>query len=239
VAPAHEVGIEAGPRGALVGKDGDDAGGAALLDGEPVNRAERAVGEHELAAHVLALVGGGVGAGADVDELGGDVGVLAVVGERHGLLGEVGEDAARRRELLEPALGRAPAEVALEVGVGGLAVGGEGLDLGIGEPAALELAGEPVGRGAQPRRALDAVVAAERPHGAEDVRTVDAPLDHGRHGVGPERDPAGLGAGRCREGQGEQQGHESHARELTRRRRADAGASVRSADGGTARRSST
>jgi hypothetical protein len=215
VAPAHEVRVEPRPRRLLVRKVGHDAGRTALLDREPVHRRQRAIGQNDLPAHVLALVGRGVGPGANVDELGGHVGVLAVVGEPHCLLGEVRQDPLRGRQLLEPSLARIPAEVALEVRIAGLAVGGQVLDRRVGQSARRQLADQPLGRGAEARRALHPVVAAERADRTKHVRAVDVLLDRRRHGIGPERDPSSLGRGARREHQANDAYRASHAAQLT------------------------
>ena len=88
MAPADEVAVVAGPRRRLVGEGGQEARGAALEAGEAMDGREVAVREHELSAHVLALVVRRTGARADVDERRRDVGVLAVVGEGHGEIRE-------------------------------------------------------------------------------------------------------------------------------------------------------
>ena len=87
--------IGVAPPGAhLIGGVADEAGRAALFDRLLVARRGRRVAEHEPAAHVLAVVVAGLRPAADVDQLRGHVGALAVV--RHGQAHVVhGGDAAR------------------------------------------------------------------------------------------------------------------------------------------------
>ena len=110
--PADEVAVVAGPRGRLVRERGEKTGGAPLEAGEAVDRREVPVGEHELAAHVPALVVGGLRARADVDQRRRDIRALAVVGESHGQVRESRDAVPRRRDLFEKGGDRGPAVVA-------------------------------------------------------------------------------------------------------------------------------
>jgi hypothetical protein len=221
MAPAHQVGIEARPGRLLVGVVGQDAGGAALLDGLLVHDRRIAVGQDQPPTHLLALVVGGGRAGAHIDELRGDVGVLAVVGERHGQRRELGEHPGRGRDLLETRLARLPAEVAREVRVRRLPVGGERQDLDLGETRRAQLAGQPLGGGAVAGRALHAVVPAEDADRLEHGGAVDARLDLRQDLVGPERDAAGQRA--RRRGQEQRQDRRAHDHRSPRCAAADHG----------------
>ena len=99
VPPPHVVGIVAAPARRLVGLIAEHARGAALLDRLLVNAGHTAAGEHDAAANVLAGVVLLRRTGADVDEIGRHVGVIAVVGERHPHLAVVGDGLAARRDL--------------------------------------------------------------------------------------------------------------------------------------------
>ena len=82
VPPADQVAVVARPRRRLVRISRRGTPPRRAPRRRAGGRRERPVGENDLAAHVLARVVFGSRAGADVDELRRDVGVLAVVGER-------------------------------------------------------------------------------------------------------------------------------------------------------------
>ncbi|PYQ41951.1 MAG: hypothetical protein DMF77_14510 [Acidobacteria bacterium] len=94
MAPADEVLVVAPPGAHLIGGVADEPRRPALFDRLAVARRGRRVAEHEPPAHVLAVVVAGLRPAADVDQLRGQVGALAVV--RHGQAHVVhGGDAAR------------------------------------------------------------------------------------------------------------------------------------------------
>ncbi len=102
VSPADEVPVVAGPRGRLVGKRREKAGRLPLFAGESVDGGKRPVGENDPAGDRLSGVVRRSGSRADVDELGRNVGVLAVVGERDRELGKGSHGPGTRRNLLQP-----------------------------------------------------------------------------------------------------------------------------------------
>src|SRR5262249_14860483 len=81
MAPANQVLIVTPPRAHLVRVVTYQSGCAVLCDRLPVASRRRGVAEDQLAAHVLAIVVAPIGSPADVDELHGHVGALAVVGD--------------------------------------------------------------------------------------------------------------------------------------------------------------
>jgi hypothetical protein len=105
----------------------EDAGRAALEDGEPLERVEPRAAEHDLAFHVLAFVVGGAAAVADVNQFAGDVAGGRVAAKRDGRVVDVvdlaGAEALRDPEL---ALRGLPELAAREL-----------LDLRSGEPVLL------------------------------------------------------------------------------------------------------
>lgn len=193
VPPADQVAVVARPRRRLVRIRREETGRATLLARELVDRRQRPVGEHDLAADILALVVLRGGSLPDVDELGRDVGVLAVVGQRDGQVRKGRDQPRRRRDLLECGGGRVPAHVREKVRVLRLAVGGEALDRGVREAGVGGLLFHPLCGGCETGRALHAVIAPELAHGLEGGDTVHLGVDRGGHGVGEERDGAVLG----------------------------------------------
>ena len=198
VAPPHQVAVVAGPRGALVRVVRQEPGGSPLLDGPAMNERQRAAREHEPAPYGLPGVVGGCRPAADVHQLGGDVRVLAVVGEGHRQVGEAGDGASVRRHLLQRRLRRVPAEVAAEVRIASRAVGREALDRGIGEARRDESFPHHLrGRG-EARRAVDAVETAQVPYRPQGGPAVYLAVDRIRHRLRPERHHPILGATRNR-----------------------------------------
>ena len=110
--PADQILIVAPPRADLVGVVADQAGGAELLDRQAMTRRRRGVAQHQLAADVLAGIVAALRAGAGVDQLHGDVGALAVVGDRQPDVVVRRDPPRLRLDLVEPSAVDAPAAVA-------------------------------------------------------------------------------------------------------------------------------
>ena len=147
-----------------------------------------AAGDDDAACDLLARVVLGPRARAHVHDLGGDVGVLAVVGEGHRQVGEARQHPGPRPHLLEDRLLRRPAEVAPEVGVPRFAVGREALDWASARPGGLGAGAHGLGGGRESGRAVDAVEASEGADRLEDGDSVHLGGDRPGNLVGPERD---------------------------------------------------
>ena len=149
---------------------------------------DRAEGENDLAFDILALVVPRVGPAGDVHELGSDVGVLAVVGQRDGRGRKLGDHPGARRDFFERGRDGVPAVVAEEVGVAGLAVGGQALDRGVREPGCEQLLLHVLGRRRKSGRAVHPVEPAELAHRLERLDPVHLRVNGRRHRVRPEWD---------------------------------------------------
>ena len=216
VSPADEVPVVAGPRGRLVGKRREKAGRLPLFAGEPVDRGKRAVGENDPAGDLLSGVVRRTGSRAHVDELGRNVGILTVVGERDRELGKGSHGPGTGRNLLQPRADRRPAVVAPEVRVAGFAVRRKTLDPRIGEAGRDELALQ-VFRGREVAgRTLDAVEPGQPAHRFQGLRAVHLGVDRGRHRVRPEGDRAIFRGGGARHEEERRREGRLHANRTTR-----------------------
>ena len=152
MAPAHEVLVVAPPRAHLVRGVADQAGRAALLHRLPVARGRRRIAQHEPAADVFPFVVAGRGAAADVDQLRGHVGALAVVGHGQAHVVDGGDPARPRGDLVERAAVHAPAAIAAERAEVGGAVAGERLHVHVAQAERLGATHHVFDRVVEPRR---------------------------------------------------------------------------------------
>ena len=196
VPPAHEVGIVPRPRGGLVRKVGHETERAPFLHRELVHAGQGAAREHDASLHVPALVVLCGRARPDVDQIRGDVRVLAVVGEGHRQLRKARDWMRLRRDLIEPAFPPIPSEVATEVGVARGPVRRKVLDHRVRESGLERGVAYPLRRGQESRRSMHPMKPAERTDGLERGLPIDRRVDRLRHGVGPEGNAAFLGGDR-------------------------------------------
>jgi hypothetical protein len=114
MAPADQILVVAPPCADLIRVVADESGGALLLDCLAMTGGGHRVAEHQLAADILALVIAPLGAGADVDELDGDVGALAVVSDRQPYIVVRHDPSRLRPDFVERPAVHAPAAVTVE-----------------------------------------------------------------------------------------------------------------------------
>ncbi len=210
VAPAHEVAIVARPRSRLVWEVGKETRGAAFQASQAMDEGQRTTRDHDATGDLLPCVVLVTSPRTHVHQLGGDVGILAVVGERHREIGEAGQDPRRGTNLFEGRLLGRPPEVAPEVGVAGLPVGGQAFDARLGQAGRLGAGTHGLGRGREAGRAVHPVEASEDLDRLEHGHAVHLGGDRPRHLVGPEGNATvddSRGGGRSRRHEDERRDH--------------------------------